>query len=591
MDTEVLGRTKLEADAASAPRSSMGRAVRGRVDELLKELRRRSWGSETVASGLAFLELVATHGNPPDQLRPFRDALLAALSPRLTDAHRADRYRCAASLLTRRTMREPWALAAALILREYAASLHARPEARMELIQFCAQEMGFLPTHLDAALPRLASSPKSSGLAMVGLGELIDTQVQALCMSALREVCARQPYADWSMLDINAALFALRYHYVNIDARLCGEEATASQRQDDFRDAGLPLWEALRHAANRLAAKKHGCKPLKDDAWHERTQAAVFLAIGAAKSPFKPDTPTVLSRTDGPSRVICRRPIAPSSDRSDKEELERHRILERPLPLAGMPQRAEIEASHRRLLDEFPWAEDVLAIVFDDLIGRAAVGAATLAMSPTLLVGHPGSGKSRLARRVAEELCLPCLDLCLGGSSDTKMLGGTSRGWGTGKPSDLATLLATHQSASAIVILDELDKAHDRQRDAAGIQSYLLGLVEPETAARHNDAFLKTACDFSGVLWLATANALSDISVALLSRFRVLMLQQPRRQDFEVIARNVIADMASHWGVDQMAMPELRDLSLPWDQLTSARQVRLATEAAVTRWGRELQRH
>ena len=50
-------------------------------------------------------------------------------------------------------------------------------------------------------------------------------------------------------------------------------------------------------------------------------------------------------------------------------------------------------------------------------------------------------GKSRLARRTAEELGLPRLDLALGGTSDSKVLGGTSRGWGSGKPNDLASIV------------------------------------------------------------------------------------------------------------------------------------------------------
>ncbi|MDG0863215.1 AAA family ATPase [Pelomonas aquatica] len=152
-------------------------------------------------------------------------------------------------------------------------------------------------------------------------------------------------------------------------------------------------------------------------------------------------------------------------------------------------------------------------------------------------------------------------------------------------------MLTTHQSASAIVILDELDKAHDHQRDGVGIQSYLLGLVEPETATRHHDVFLKTGCDFSGVLWLATANRLSDIAPALRTRFRVLMLQQPSPDHLEVIARNAIADVADRWGVERQVLPDLGDLDLPLDRLGSARQVRLATEGAITRWARELQRH
>lgn len=590
MDTEVLGEAAPAARSSRPPRSSMGRTDRGRLEKLLKELRGRHWGFGSAAAGLAFLELVATHSSPPAPLNHSRDALMMALAPRLTARHRADQLRRAATLLARGASRDSWAQAAALILRAHAVSLDARPEARLELIQFCERAMGLAPSSVDTAIPRVALLLKPSGLPVAGFKELAVAQVQALCTAALLEVCARRPYAGWSMLDIDAALFALRHHYANAETTLCGETATVSQRQEDFRTLGLPLWDALRQAAIRLAAKP-GSAPCRDDAWHQRTQAAVFLAIGAAKSATKADALAVPVQTEGPTRIICRRPIAPSAERIDREELERHRVLECPLPVATMPRRAALEAAHRRLLLEFPWAEDVLDAVFDDLLGRAAVGSAFLAMPPTLLVGHPGSGKSRLARRLADELGLPRLDLCLGGSADAKMLCGTSRGWSSGRPGDLATLLATQLSASAIVILDELDKAQGPLRNDVGIQAYLLGLVEPETAARHHDVFLKTECDFTGVLWLATANALSGIAPALLTRFRVLMVRQPRPQDLVVVARNVIEDMAERWGVDRQVLPGVEELDLPLDRLTSARQVRQATEGAIAHWARELQRH
>ncbi len=593
MGTEVLGEAAPAVRSSRPPLSSMGRTGRGRLEKLLKELRGRHWGFESAAAGLAFLELVATHSRPPVPLNHSRDALMMALAPRLTARHRADQFRRAATLLARGASRDSWAQAAALILRAHAVTLDARPEARLELIQCCERAMGLEPSAVDTAIPRVALLLKPSGLAVAGFKELAVAQIQALCTAALQEVGARRPYAEWSTLGIDAALFALRHHYANAETTLCGETATVSQRQEDFRAVGLPLWEALRQAAIRLAAKP-GCAPCRNDAWHQRTQAAVFLAISAARSgtqtEIQPGGSATQFRQEGPTRVVCGRPISPSSDRHDKEEVERHRILECPLPLAAMPRRSEIEDFHRRLQSEFPWARDVLEVVFGDLLGRAAVGAAVLAMPPTLLVGHPGSGKSRLVRRLAEELGLPRLDLCLGGSSDSKMLSGTSRGWGSSKPGDLATLLATHQSASAIVILDELDKAHDLQRNDVGIQSYLLGLVEPETAARHRDVFLKTECDFTGVLWLATANSLRSIAPALLTRFRVLMVQQPRVEDLGVLARNVIKDMANRWGIDRAVLPELQELDLQ-GPLTSARQVRQAAEDAVTRWAREQQRH
>jgi len=99
-----------------------------------------------------------------------------------------------------------------------------------------------------------------------------------------------------------------------------------------------------------------------------------------------------------------------------------------------------------------------------------------------------------------------------------------------------------------MVLLDELDKANEGYRVGRGIQALLLGMLEPETARRHTDVFLKTECDFSAVMWIATVNALSTISAPLLSRMRVLILRQPGREHLEVIAENVLAEISRQWG-------------------------------------------
>lgn len=93
------------------------------------------------------------------------------------------------------------------------------------------------------------------------------------------------------------------------------------------------------------------------------------------------------------------------------------------------------------------------------------------------------------------------------------------------------------------------------------------------------------------MLWLATANRLSDIAPALLTRFQVLMLRQPGLEHLDVVARNVIADVARLWGVDKQVLPELEGLELPLERLTSASQVQQATEVAIAQWARAQQRH
>ena len=319
-------------------------------------------------------------------------------------------------------------------------------------------------------------------------------------------------------------------------------------------------------------------------------ESKVVVDQGSSPAPRLPNLRTH-APVVGPSLIVCRTPIVDGTERCDKEEIARHRILETPLPLAAMPHFEDLLEMHRALVKEFPWAGDVLWTIFGDLFGRAKLGVQTFAFPPTLLVGAPGSGKSRLARRLADSFGLPCMDLSLGGVSDSKVLSGTSRGWASGKPSDLATLMALRRTASALVLLDELDKAEDGDQVGVGLQSYLLGFLEPETACRLMDSFLKTECDFSGVMWIGTANELSAVHAPLVSRLRVLPLRQPSVEHFGVIAENVLTDIAKSWTLDRQVLPGLTELSLPWDRLGSARQVRQAVETAVMNWARDLKRH
>ena len=120
-------------------------------------------------------------------------------------------------------------------------------------------------------------------------------------------------------------------------------------------------------------------------------------------------------------------------------------------------------------------------------------------------------GKTRFARRLAEELNLAFRAISIGGMDDSRALLGTSRGWSTGQPSSLLDLLLNANSPSAMVLLDEVDKASDRSVNSAPVSSALLGLLEAESARRWFDSFLQTECDLSMVSFILTANSLSRL--------------------------------------------------------------------------------
>ena len=66
-------------------------------------------------------------------------------------------------------------------------------------------------------------------------------------------------------------------------------------------------------------------------------------------------------------------------------------VINTPLPLVKVPPLHEVRST---LLFEFPYAFDVVDFALADLVGRA-----TIHLRPLLLVGDPGGGKSRFARR------------------------------------------------------------------------------------------------------------------------------------------------------------------------------------------------
>lgn len=542
------------------------------------------------------LELLLTHSSPPTDLRPLQEHLNECAAEPDSPQGQAQQLRRAADHA--RSLRPVLAsaLAVELLLLELAIRLDDSPAERLAYLKRRYEGAGFAFPMLDTPVPRFESTSPSGRVL-----EDIHRHVRALCEKALLASAAARPFDEWICRDIDVCLLALRMNYCTFGCGVGTEPLGSTELIDDFRECGQPLWNALWEARANAGSRQRECKALADPSWHQDAQARVLLCLApraAAASrrdlagvgcavPVEDDSENVGALT----RIVCRTPIPRSADRCDKEEIERHLVLEQPLPLAPMPTVRHLGGSLARLMDEFPWAGDVLDLIYADLIGRSALGCQVLGMQPTLLVGAPGSGKSRLARRIAQELDVPRLDLPLGGTSDSKVLSGTARGWSSGRPSDLATLMASRRSASAIGILDELDKAIDQHREGGGIQAYLLALFEPETATRHTDIFLKVESDFSGAMWLATANRLSSISPPLVSRMRVLRLDQPRFEHFPVIAENVLNEMANRWGVDRQVLPGLGELDVPLNRLCSARQVRVATEVAVTRWSRELRRH
>ena len=205
-----------------------------------------------------------------------------------------------------------------------------------------------------------------------------------------------------------------------------------------------------------------------------------------------------------------------------------------PLPLTLAPPLPKVRAT---LLFEFPHAREVIDTILSDLIGQRGVR-----LKPTLLVGQPGAGKSRFARRLAEELGLIVWRVD-GAQSDGSIFAGTDRRWHSTEPCHPFMALHRAGHANPLVLIDELEKAATRS-DHGRLRDYLLGFFEPETAARYPDPALQTTLDLSHVNYIMTANSTDSLPSPLRDRLRVISFPSPQARDLEALLPAVLAGIA-----------------------------------------------
>ena len=76
-----------------------------------------------------------------------------------------------------------------------------------------------------------------------------------------------------------------------------------------------------------------------------------------------------------------------------------------------------------------------IAITMSEMFARKIHGSKRLGMQPVLLVGSPGTGKTRFAQRLSVLLGTPSTVINMSGMTDVKVLKGVTRGWATNRPS------------------------------------------------------------------------------------------------------------------------------------------------------------
>jgi ATP-dependent Lon protease len=213
----------------------------------------------------------------------------------------------------------------------------------------------------------------------------------------------------------------------------------------------------------------------------------------------------------------------------------------------GVPQ-----MSH--LYEELP----NFALALDDVRRHVALAQDSrdgLEVTPMLLLGAPGIGKTHFARKLAELLGTGMNLVPMSSMTAGWLLSGASSQWKGAKPGKVFEALVDGQYANPVIVVDEIDKASaDAQYDPLGA---MYSLLEHDTAGSFMDEFAEVAIDASQVIWIMTANDERLIPEPIMNRMNVFEIEAPDFDMARTIARNLYVSIRREhgWGARFDAEP------------------------------------
>ena len=257
------------------------------------------------------------------------------------------------------------------------------------------------------------------------------------------------------------------------------------------------------------------------------------------------------------------------------------------------PERFQVKPSGLHAMEHLYGDMPNFSEVLDDVKRQLALchdSRDALEITPMLLLGPPGIGKTHFAREIAQLLGTGLGFISMSSLTAGWVLSGASSQWKGARPGKVFETLVDGSYANPVMVVDEIDKA--RGEHAYDPLGALYSLLEYDTARAFTDEFVEVPIDASQLIWVATANDERAIPDPILNRMNVFEVHMPDVAAARTIALRLYKSLRDEhdWGrrfddtpceavLERLAAMAPREMRRAW--MTAFGNARLDGRAAV----------